>query len=541
MNADATEPVTPAARTTPTRGNDWGPGGPQSSRPDGFGTIKTGGLIAKLVLIGLADAVGLWAIIRMISRHEWTFAIPTIVALGLLNLIYLGGRFTVPGKYLFPGTVFLAVFAIYPVGYTVYNSMTNYGTGNNLSKSQAVTQIQNNSIGATTDAVRYKLQVLAKGSPTGELAFLLIDADGKAALGTRDGTTPVDAAALVKQGTRTTIEGYSALNLGQANSRKAEINAFTVPSPVGEISNDGFTAAFAKTQGLTYDAATNTVIDAAKKITYHEQDGYFVDDTGKKLLPGWRAFVGLANYQRLNSDSIRGPFVRVFLWTLVFSVMSVVTTFALGLLLALVFANERMKGRRYYRLAMIVPYALPSFMTALVWKGMLNERYGIINRFFHLSVPWLDGQWAPYFSILLVNLWLGFPYMFLVCTGALQGIPSDLKEAAVVDGATGFKAFRRITFPLLLIAVAPLLIASFAFNFNNFNIVYLLTEGRPSIPGSDAGRTDILITYMYKLAFGGGRGADYGFASAVSMLIFVIVAGISAFSFRFTKAFEEIK
>lgn len=154
MNADATEPVTPAARTTPTRGNDWGPGGPQSSRPDGFGTIKTGGLIAKLVLIGLADAVGLWAIIRMISRHEWTFAIPTIVALGLLNLIYLGGRFTVPGKYLFPGTVFLAVFAIYPVGYTVYNSMTNYGTGNNLSKSQAVTQIQNNSIGATTDAVR---------------------------------------------------------------------------------------------------------------------------------------------------------------------------------------------------------------------------------------------------------------------------------------------------------------------------------------------------------------------------------------------------
>ena len=91
MNADATEPVTPAARPTPTSRNDWGPGGPQSSRPDGFGTIKTGGLIAKLVLIGLADAVGLWAIIRMISRHEWTFAIPTIVALGLLNLIYLGG------------------------------------------------------------------------------------------------------------------------------------------------------------------------------------------------------------------------------------------------------------------------------------------------------------------------------------------------------------------------------------------------------------------------------------------------------------------
>lgn len=539
MNADATEPAPKISLSKTPR--DRGPQGPRSSGSPTTGTIKTGGLIVKLVLIGLADAIGLWAVIRMISQHQWSFAVPTIVALALLNLIYLGGRATVPGKYLFPGTIFLAVFAVYPVAYTVYNSMTNYGTGNNLSKSQAVTQIQNNSIGSTADAVRYKLQVLAKDSPTGELAFLLTDADGNSVLGTKDGTTPVEASAIVKQGTRSTIAGYVALNLGQANSRKSDINAFKVPSPVGEISNDGFTAAFAKVQGLKYDSATNTVIDAAKGITYHEKDGYFVDDNGAKLLPGWRAFVGLANYERLNTASIRGPFLRVFVWTLVFSVLSVATTFALGLLLALVFANDRMKGRKYYRLAMVVPYALPSFMTALVWKGMLNQRYGIVNRIFHLNVPWLDGQWAPYFSILLVNLWLGFPYMFLVCTGALQGIPGDLKEAAVVDGATGFKAFKRITFPLLLIAVAPLLIASFAFNFNNFNIVYLLTEGRPSIPGSDAGRTDILITYMYKLAFGGGRGADYGFASAVSMLIFVIVAGISAFSFRFTKAFEEIK
>jgi arabinogalactan oligomer/maltooligosaccharide transport system permease protein len=219
----------------------------------------------------------------------------------------------------------------------------------------------------------------------------------------------------------------------------------------------------------------------------------------------------------------------------------VLITFALGLLLALVFAHERLKGRKFYRLAMVVPYALPSFMTALVWKGMLNQQFGVINRIFGINWPWLDGQWLPYGSILLVNLWLGFPYMFLVCTGALQGIPGDLKEAAFVDGATGLHAFKRITLPLLLIAVAPLLIASFAFNFNNFNIIYLLTEGKPPIPGSDAGRTDILISYTYKLAFAGGRGSDYGFASAISVIIFILVAGISAFSFRYTRAFEEVK
>jgi ABC-type sugar transport system permease subunit len=131
--------------------------------------------------------------------------------------------------------------------------------------------------------------------------------------------------------------------------------------------------------------------------------------------------------------------------------------------------------------------------------------------------------------------------MFLVCSGALSSIPEDLTEAAKVDGANGPMRFRRITFPLLLISVAPLLIASFAFNFNNFNLIYLLTEGRPPVPGSIAGRTDILISYTYKLAFAGGSGADYGFASAVSFIIFILVAGISAFSFKFTKTFEEIR
>ncbi len=231
----------------------------------------------------------------------------------------------------------------------------------------------------------------------------------------------------------------------------------------------------------------------------------------------------------------------MFVWTIVFALLSVLLSFALGLLLAMVFNNQRMRGRRFYRSLIIIPYALPSFMTALVWRGMLNQQFGVINRWLGTSLPWLDGQWLPYLSILLVNTWLGYPYMWLVCTGALTSIPSDLIEAAAVDGATGPAAFRRITFPLLLVAVAPLLIASFAFNFNNFNIIYLLTEGRPPIPGSDAGRTDILISYTYKLAFAGGRGADYGFASAVSFIIFILVAGISAFSFRYTKAFEEAR
>jgi arabinogalactan oligomer/maltooligosaccharide transport system permease protein len=389
---------------------------------------------------------------------------------------------------------------------------------------------------------RYDLQILAEGSPTGALAFLLTDPDGNRFLGTADGLTPVAASDIVADGRRETLEGYVALNAGEAQERVDDVTSFVVPGPDGDIVNDGFGDAFSKVQRLRYDPATNTMVDTIDGTVYDDVGGTFRSDDGATLLPGWRSNIGLDNYDRLFTDpDVRNPFLRVFVWTVVFALFSVLLSFALGLLLAIVFNDVRMRGRRFYRSMIIIPYALPSFMTALVWKGMLNQQFGVVNRWLGTSLPWLDGQWLPYASILLVNTWLGYPYMFLVCTGALQSIPSDLTEAAAVDGATGLAAFRRITFPLLLVAVAPLLIASFAFNFNNFNIIYLLTEGRPPIPGSDAGRTDILISYTYKLAFAGGRGADYGFASAVSFIIFLLVAGISAYSFRFTKAFEGVR
>jgi ABC-type sugar transport system permease subunit len=155
-----------------------------------------------------------------------------------------------------------------------------------------------------------------------------------------------------------------------------------------------------------------------------------------------------------------------------------------------------------------------------------------VNRVFHLSIPWLfDPNWAKV-SILLVSFWLGFPYFFLVSLGALQSIPAELVEAARVDGGGAWQVFRRVTLPLLLVAVSPLLVASFAFNFNNFNNIYLLTGGGPAQDNSSiAGSTDILISYTYKLAIATGKGSDYGLACAVSVIIFFIVALIAGIGF----------
>jgi arabinogalactan oligomer / maltooligosaccharide transport system permease protein len=165
----------------------------------------------------------------------------------------------------------------------------------------------------------------------------------------------------------------------------------------------------------------------------------------------------------------------------------------------------------------------------------------VVNNVLHAHIPWLFNPWWARVSVILVSVWLTVPYFFLVSLGALQSIPGELLEAAHVDGGGAWQVFRKVTFPLLLISVAPLMIASFAFNFNNFNNIYLLTGGGPSMSNSPiAGATDILISYTYKIAFAAGKGQDYGLASAIAILIFVIVGTISAVSFARTKALENL-
>jgi arabinogalactan oligomer/maltooligosaccharide transport system permease protein len=183
---------------------------------------------------------------------------------------------------------------------------------------------------------------------------------------------------------------------------------------------------------------------------------------------------------------------------------------------------------------------MPAFAMLLLWRDMFNTDFGLINRLFNSEVNWFGKPVTAMIAVLLVQLWMGYPYMFLVCTGALQSIPGDLKEAASVDGAKPVYAFRTIIFPLLLVALAPLMIASFAFNFNNFNAIYMVSEGGPFPPDNpQIGATDLLITYTYRLAFG-AQGAQYGFAAAVSVFIFLIVAVFSIIGFRRTRALEEV-
>lgn len=510
--------------------------------------VASGGvwpLIVKIVALGILDAVSVYALFVIALQENWVLFAVVLVGAGLINLIYFRPGM-LPLKYLAPGLVFLLVFQVFVIGYTAYISVTNYGTGHNSTKEDAVTALIQSSQARVPDSPTYELTVIERA---GTLGFLVTDPDGEVLVGDPETPLAPTSDAELALGKAVAVPGAISLDFAQIVQRQGEIAELAVP--VSDDPNDGTlrtpdgSSAYLYTSSLVYDASADTMTDASTGTVYADVGtGAFTADDGTELLPGWSIVVGGENYVKAFTDpTIRGPVIGVIIWTFVFAILSVATTFALGLFLAVVFNDQRMKGRKFYRVLMILPYAFPGFLSALVWAGLLNQDFGFVNQvlFGGADIPWLTNEWLAKASVLFVNLWLGFPYMFLVCTGALQSIPEELQEAATVDGAKPFAIFRLIKFPLLLVSVAPLLIASFAFNFNNFNLIYMLTGGGPrdAAAGVNVGGTDILISMVYKVAFVGAD-RDYGLASAFSIIIFLLVAIISVVSFRRTKALEEL-
>ena len=503
-------------------------------------------LIFKIALLAIVDAVAVFAVFVLFLHNEWLVLALVAAVTILVNWIYFS-RKQIPAKYLTPGILLLIVFQIFTLVYTGYIGFTNYGTGHNGSKEQAVASLMRSSLVRVEDSPTFDVTVVER---VGELGLLVTDpTDGDVSLGTNlQPLEPVEDATM-EGGKAVAVDGWTTLQFADVLSRSNDIEALAVP--YSDDPNDGAIRTQDGQKGylyvstLEYDAAAGTMTDTTTGTVYTDSgEGAFVSAEGEELLPGWQVFVGFENFVKAVTDaSIRGPLLSVTAWTFVFAAVSVASTFFLGLLLALVFNHKAMRFKNTYRIMLILPYAFPAFLGALVWAGMMNESFGFINQVLlgGAEIPWLTDPWLAKVSVLLVNLWLGFPYMFLVCMGALQGIPEEVNEAGVMDGANPWQIFRRIKLPLLLVTVTPLLIASFAFNFNNFNLIYMLTGGGPRMEDTAirVGHTDILISMVYKVAFT-GENRDYGLASAFTILIFIVVALISIVSFRKTKALEEL-
>ena len=482
-----------------------------------------------------------------------------VVVLGLIGLAILAVYAThrnIPAKYLLPGLIFFLAFQIWPAIFTGATAFTNWGDGHSLTKEESITAITSSSVEEVQGRPRYALSVAVQARAdvaTASPVYILTDPQTKKVYaGTADGLKELPAADVTTSalGRVTAVKGYTILTGKEVNARSQELDTFAVPTTGGAaIKKVGISEAFEGKPAATYDPATDRITDTRSQTAggqpkvYGPSNATWVNvaDPTDKLPQGWKEGVGFKNFTTALTDpTLRAGFLKILAWNFTFAVLSVLSTFLLGLGLALLFNDDRLKGKSFMRALLVLPYALPGFVTALVWASMFNQQFGLINQTLGLNIDWLgNGTWAKV-AILTTNLWLGFPYMFIVCTGALQSIPGDVKEAAAIDGATGFRTIRSIIMPLVLVAVGPLLIASFAFNFNNFGLIFLMTEGGPFENNQSAiGSTDLLITYAYRLAFTSAA-PNFGYAAAISIFIFMIVAVLSWIGFRQTKALEEV-
>jgi arabinogalactan oligomer/maltooligosaccharide transport system permease protein len=256
-------------------------------------------------------------------------------------------------------------------------------------------------------------------------------------------------------------------------------------------------------------------------------------------LVDWVGFQTFRNLLVLKTWS--HTFYGVLTWTIIWAVLSTITTYFGGLLVALLVSQKGIRFKGMWRVILIVPYAVPQLISLLLMRNLFNGQFGPINQYlgyFGLNgLPWLtDPFWAKV-TVIIVNMWVGIPVSMLLIMGVLTTIPRDMYEAAEVDGASGYQKFRIVTLPMILFSTAPTLITQFAGNINNFNAIFLLTGGSP-VNGDYqyAGSTDLLVTWLYKLTLDQNKN---NMASAIGIIIFIIVASFSLYNYRRTKSFKE--
>ena len=260
-------------------------------------------------------------------------------------------------------------------------------------------------------------------------------------------------------------------------------------------------------------------------------------------------WVGVTNFTNIwRLSTFRSAFGAVLGWTIIWALAASTVQIVIGIFTAIIANQPFIKGKRIFGVIFLLPWAVPAFITILTFSNMFNDSIGAINTqvipLLGKLLPFLNGHLIPWktdptwtkVALIMMQGWLGFPYIYVLTLGILQSIPNDLYEAAYIDGANAWQKFRNITFPMILAVAAPTLISQYTFNFNNFSIMYLFNDGGPGTVGGGAGSTDILISWIYRLTT--GAAPQYSMAAAVTLIISLIVISISMIAFKKLHAFD---
>ena len=485
---------------------------------------EDGSALPRLVFVGAVSVLLLAVAFYLYQIAQPMFG-AIMLALTVGFAIIFGAQRFYGSRFIFPGVAAVLIFIAFPVLYTIYIGFTNYSSFNLLTYDRTVEVLTSRSsidksteqpFAVAKDGDRYRIWLPESGLLSAPVSL-----------------SDVSTAALTPAS-----EPSDLLERRGAIKLREGLQMLTLTTPDGQkIQNAGLRNFASVTPDYVQTGADQLTKSDGTILTADHSIGFFVDETGEQVPPGWRVNIGWNNFERVFlSEGIRQPMVTVFLWTFLFAFASVALTFALGLTLAVILQWPHLRFKALYRILLILPYAVPAFISILVFRGLFNQNFGEINLIFEalfgIRPNWFtDGNLARA-MVLIVNTWLGYPYMMLLAMGFLQSVPEDHKKAAALEGASSLKVFFTITLPQIIPPFLPLLIASFAFNFNNLVLIFLLTRGLPDIPGTviPAGETDILASFTYRLAFD-NAGQQFGLAGAITLLIFLVVAVISYVNF----------
>lgn len=510
--------------------------------------LSTSQLWGKRAIVGLLYLISFYLVFTIYLQGEILFALLALVV--VTSAIYIfSNQSTYRWRYVYPGVSAIGIFVVFPLLCTVVIAFTNYSGSNQLAFERVVSQLQSQRY---FSGGRYNFKLLEAGDNQYKIALENSDLQKNYL------SAPLVLSELPEQLEVTEVEGLPTIaaaplkvitqnrqHLQKVNLILPNQNSLTMSS-LRQFSQQSVRYQFDEQSKVL------TNVETGERYKPNDEIGFFqqIDDqgnfSGKRLEPGYIVQTGWQNFVKiLTDDGVQEPFIKIFIWTVIFALLTVVFTTLLGMIFASLVQWEALKGKAVYRLLLILPYAVPGFISILVFKGLFNQSFGeinlILNQLFGIRPEWFNDPFLAKAMLLIVNTWLGYPYMMIVSMGLLKAIPQDLYEASAIDGATVWQNFTKITMPMLIKPLMPLMIASFAFNFNNFVLIQLLTNGGPNMVGTTtpAGHTDLLVSYTYRIAFEGSGTQDFGLAAAIAVIIFLLVSGLALFQIRLTKMSQE--
>jgi ABC-type sugar transport system permease subunit len=497
---------------------------------------------------GIFLALILWFISKLFADGLYPLASVLAAIAVFIALVYLRPRLTA-FRWMSVGIALALLFTIYPIAYTVYLSFTNMGSGHLMSKPQAISRLEAQQFlpenGETFKWAAYK-------NAQDEYALWLLPKEGAGLLAKAgeplQTPTPGEGGvgALDENGFPAALEGYERLQRKDIVPIINDLSAleFGVAPETVRIRSLG--EAVASAPLYKYDATRDVIVSQQTGEIYKPINGTFTSNAGEELTPGYIVFIGLDHYNDfLGNRGYREPLSKILLWNISFTFLSVFFSFGVGLIATIMF--DDLPGKRIIRALLIIPWPIPVLISILIWRYMLHPDLGFVapmlEALFGSSPNWFQDAFWTRFGLVMVNVWLSYPYFYVITAGALRAIPEEIYSAAVVDGANEWQKFYYITLPLLLRILTPLLIASLTFNFNNFNVIYIFNFGLPSMAGTivPMGQSDILISFIYRLAFISSNVADYGLAASISVILFLLIGGVVLLQIRYTNMFKEVE